>query len=108
MSEGVPSTSNFDPNSLSSLFDRVVASNLTGAIYTRLHTLQTQDDYDTNDFEAVARDVVREVMHTYSALLTVFHSSHSEASDPDNSDNLNDFDDLDDLSNLGNLEGDGL
>ena len=83
MSDGTPSHSSIDLDALQSLFDRVVASNLTGAIYTRLHTLQTQDDYNENDFDAVARDVVREVMQTYSALLTVFQSSHEAASDSD-------------------------
>ena len=88
MSDGTPSHANIDLDALLSQFDRVVASNLTGAIYTRLHTLQTQDNYDEDEFDAVARDVVREVMHTYSALLTVFQSSHEAASDSGDSADL--------------------
>lgn len=84
MSEEAPSPSNIDLATLHHLTDRIVASTLTNAIYTRLDTLQSQDDYAEDDFDAVARDVVREVMQTYSALLSVFQGTYD---DPEESEN---------------------
>lgn len=69
---------------LQSIADRIVASNLTTAIYTRLHTIQSQDDYDEVAFDDVARNVVREVMHTYSALLNVFRGTREGPEEPEN------------------------
>jgi hypothetical protein len=82
MSEEAPS--NIDLATLHHLTDRIVASTLTAAIYTRLDTLQSQEDYAEDNFDAVARDVVREVMQTYSALLSVFQSTHAEPEEPEN------------------------
>ena len=69
---------------LQSIADRIVASSLTTAIYTRLHTIQSQDDYDEAAFDEVARNVVREVMHTYSALLNVFRGTREDPAEPEN------------------------
>ncbi len=85
MSEEAPAPLNIDLAALNQLTDKVVASTLTNAIYTRLDTLQSQIDYDADNFDAVARDVVREVMQTYSALLNVFQAMHTD--DPDESEN---------------------
>lgn len=71
MSEETPENSQIDRAALHHLVDRIVASNLTTAIYTR----QTQEEYDEEDFDDVARDVVREVINTYSALLGVFQNN---------------------------------
>ena len=84
MSEEAPSPSNIDLATLHHLTDRIVASTLTNAIYTRLDTLQSQDDYAEDDFDAVARDVVREVMQTYSALLSVFQGTYDDPAEPEN------------------------
>ncbi len=84
MGEGNTPSANIDLAALHLLIDRVVASNLTTAIYTRLHTRQSEVDYNEDDFDAVARDVVREVMQTYSALLNVFQGAHEEPADPEN------------------------
>jgi hypothetical protein len=84
MSTGNSPGSNFDLSALQDIVDRIVASNLTTAIYTRLHTIQSQDDYDETAFDDVARHVVREVMHTYSALLNVFRGTHEHPAEPDN------------------------
>jgi hypothetical protein len=85
MSEETPEKPQIDHAALHHLVDRVVASNLTTAIYTRLHTRQTQEHYDEEDFDDVARDVVREVINTYSALLSVFQTSDNAPDDADNS-----------------------
>jgi hypothetical protein len=84
MSTGNSPGGNVDMAALQSIVDRIVASNLTTAIYTRLHTIQSQDDYDETAFDEVARSVVREVMHTYSALLNVFRGAHENPAEPDN------------------------
>ena len=84
MSEEAPSPVNIDLATLHHLTDKVVASTLTNAIYTRLDTLQSQIDYEEDNFDAVARDVVREVMQTYSALLSVFQGTHSDSDEPEN------------------------
>src|SRR5688572_23815141 len=84
MSEETPGSPQIDHAALHHLVDRIVASNLTTAIYTRLHTRQTQETYDEDDFDAVARDVVREVINTYSALLSVFQAHTETEDDPDN------------------------
>jgi hypothetical protein len=84
MSEETPGSPEIDRAALHHLVDRIVASNLTTAIYTRLHTRQTQETYDEEDFDAVARDVVREVINTYSALLGVFQTNAVTEDDPDN------------------------
>lgn len=84
MSTGNSPGGNFDLSALQSIVDRIVAANLTTAIYTRLHTIQSQDDYDDTAFDEVARNVVREVMHTYSALLNVFRGTHENPTEPDN------------------------
>jgi hypothetical protein len=84
MSEETPGSPEIDRAALHHLVDRIVASNLTTAIYTRLHTRQTQETYDEEDFDAVARDVVREVINTYSALLGVFQANPATEDDPDN------------------------
>jgi hypothetical protein len=76
MSEEAPVPSNIDLATLHHLTDRIVASTLTNAIYTRLDTLQSQEDYAEDNFDAVARDVVREVMQTYSALLASPSPNH--------------------------------
>jgi hypothetical protein len=83
MSEEAPAPSNIDLATLHLLTDRIVASTLTTAIYTRLDTLQSQADYAEDNFDAVARDVVREVMQTYSALLSVFQGTHEEPEEPE-------------------------
>jgi hypothetical protein len=75
---------NFDMAALHSLVDRIVAANLTTAIYTRLHTIQSREDYDEATFDEVARSVVREVMHTYSALLSVFKGMHDDQAESEN------------------------
>ncbi len=75
MSEETPENPQIDRATLHHLVDRIVASNLTTAIYTRLHTRQTQEEYDADDFDDTARDVVREVINTYSALLGVFQKN---------------------------------
>lgn len=67
-----------DMESISDIADRVVAANLTSAIYTRLHTVQSREGYDESAFDDVARTVVREVMQTYSALLGVFRGMHDD------------------------------
>ena len=85
MSEEIPKSPRIDRAALHHLVDRIVASNLTTAIYTRLHTRQTQELYHEEDFDDVARDVVREVINTYSALLGVFQTSAETEDDPDNS-----------------------
>ena len=46
MSEETPGSPEIDRAALHHLVDRIVASNLTTAIYTRLHTRQTQERYD--------------------------------------------------------------
>lgn len=84
MSEGNSPSGNIDMAVLHSLVDRVVASNLTTAIYTRLHTVQSREDYEVTAFDEAARDVVREVMHTYSALLNVFRGMHEDPEEPEN------------------------
>jgi hypothetical protein len=84
MTEENPSRTNIDLAALHQLTDRVVASNLTAAIYTRLNTIQSQPDYREADFDNVARDVVREVMQTYSALLSVFQNAQDTSSEPEN------------------------
>lgn len=84
MSTGNSPGGNFDLSTLQSIVDRIVAANLTTAIYTRLHTIQSHDDYDDTAFDEVARNVVREVMHTYSALLNVFRGTHESPTEPDN------------------------
>lgn len=84
MSEEAPAPFNIDLATLRHLTDRIVASTLTTAIYTRLDTLQSQEDYAEDNFDAVARDVVREVMQTYSALLSVFQGTHEEPEEPEN------------------------
>jgi hypothetical protein len=83
MSTGNSPGGNFDLSALQSIVDRIVAANLTTAIYTRLHTIQSQDDYDETAFDEVARNVVREVMHTYSSLLNVFRGTHENPAEPD-------------------------
>jgi hypothetical protein len=75
---------NFDMEALHSLADRIVAANLTTAIYARLQTIQSREDYDETDFDNVARNVVREVMHTYSALLSVFKGTHEHQAESEN------------------------
>jgi hypothetical protein len=75
---------NFDMAALHSLADRIVAANLTTAIYARLHTIQSREDYDEATFDEVARSVVREVMHTYSALLSVFKGMHEDQAESGN------------------------
>jgi hypothetical protein len=84
MSEETPESPRIDRAALHNLVDRIVASNLTTAIYTRLHTRQTQEAYNEEDFDDVARDVVREVINTYSALLGVFQTNTEMEDDPDN------------------------
>ena len=84
MSEEAPAPFNIDLATLHHLTDRIVASTLTTAIYTRLDTLQSQEDYAEDNFDAIARDVVREVMQTYSALLSVFQGTHEESEEPEN------------------------
>jgi hypothetical protein len=84
MNTGNSPSENFDMTALQSIVDRIVAANLTTAIYTRLHTIQSQDDYDDTAFDEAARNVVREVMHTYSALLNVFRGTHENPVEPDN------------------------
>lgn len=84
MSEEHPENPKLDRAALHHLVDRIVASNLTTAIYTRLHTRQTHEEYHEEDFDAVARDVVREVINTYSALIGVFQSSTETEDDSDN------------------------
>jgi hypothetical protein len=83
MNTGNSPSENFDMTALQSIVDRIVAANLTTAIYTRLHTIQSQDDYDDTAFDEAARNVVREVMHTYSALLNVFRGAHENPAEPD-------------------------
>ena len=84
MSEEAPAPVNIDLAALHHLTDKVVASTLTNAIYTRLDTLQSQIDYEEDNFDAVARDVVREVMQTYSALLSVFQGTSGDSDEPEN------------------------
>jgi ribosomal protein S2 len=84
MSEEAPSPFNIDLATLHHLTNRIVASTLTNAIYTRLDTLQSQEDYAEDDFDAVARDVVREVMQTYSALLSVLQGAYDDPEEPEN------------------------
>lgn len=59
MSEERSESPQIDHNAVHHLVDRIVAANLTTAIYTRLNTLQTQEDYDEDNFDEIARDVVR-------------------------------------------------
>lgn len=84
MTEENPARANVDLTTLHQLADRIVAANLTTAIYTRLNTIQSQPDYLETDFDAIARDVVREVMQTYSALIGVFQNAQDEPSEPEN------------------------
>ncbi|ETW93293.1 MAG: hypothetical protein ETSY1_39845 [Candidatus Entotheonella factor] len=84
MSEEIPESPQVDRAALHHLVDRIVASNLTTAIYTRLHTRQTQEAYDEEEFDDDARDVVREVINTYSALLSVFQTGANTEDDSDN------------------------
>jgi hypothetical protein len=84
MTEENPARANVDLTVLHQVADRIVAANLTTAIYTRLDTLQSQPDYRESDFDDIARDVVREVMQTYSALLSVFQNPPDESSEPGN------------------------
>lgn len=84
MSEDTPKSPQIDHAALHHSVDRIVASNLTTAIYTRLHTRQTQEAYDHSDFDDVAREVVREVINTYTALLGVFQTNPGTEDDVDN------------------------
>ena len=84
MSTGNSPGGHVDMATLQSIADRIVAANLTTAIYTRLHTVQSQADYDEDAFDASARNVVREVMQTYSALLSVFRGTHEDPAEPEN------------------------
>ena len=84
MSEETPESPRADHAALRQMVDRIVAANLTTAIYTRLHTRQTQEEYHEAEFDEVARDVVREVINTYSALLGVFQAGADAEEDPDN------------------------
>jgi len=84
MSEETPESPRMDHATLRHMVDRLVASNLTTAIYTRLHTRQTKEEYDEAEFDEVARDVVREVIHTYNALLGVFQTRTEEDDDSEN------------------------
>jgi hypothetical protein len=84
MTEENPERANVDLTSLHQFADRIVAANLTTAIYTRLNTIQSQPDYRETDFDDIARDVVREVMQTYSALLSVFQNAQDDASEAEN------------------------
>jgi ribosomal protein S2 len=84
MSEEAPSPFKIDLATLHHITNRIVASTLTNAIYTRLDTLQSQEDYAEDDFDAVARDVVREVMQTYSALLSVLQGAYDDPEEPEN------------------------
>ncbi len=81
MSEERSESPQIDHNAVHHLVDRIVAANLTTAIYTRLNTLQTQEDYDEDNFDEIARDVVREVTTTYTALLSVFQKNAEDAQD---------------------------
>jgi hypothetical protein len=84
MSEETPESPRIEHATLRHMVDRLVASNLTTAIYTRLHTRQTKEEYDEAEFDEVARDVVREVINTYSALLGVFQAGADAEDDSDN------------------------
>lgn len=84
MTEENPARANVNLTALHQVADRIVAANLTTAIYTRLDTIQSQPNYRESDFDDIARDVVREVMQTYSALLSVFQNAQDDTSEPEN------------------------
>ena len=79
MNDGNSSQKRLDLEAVDDIADRIVAANLTSAIYTRLNTIQSQEDYDESTFDDVARNVVREVMQTYSALLSALRGMHDDS-----------------------------
>ncbi len=81
MNDENSSQKRIDIEAIDDVADRIVAANLTSAIYTRLDTLQSHEDYDESTFDDVARNVVRDVMKTYSALLSALRGMHDDAPD---------------------------
>ena len=86
MNDGNSSQQRIDLEAIDEIADRIVAANLASAIYTRLNTIQSHQDYDESTFDDVARNVVHEVMQTYSALLNALRDMHDDSPGaPDNS-----------------------
>jgi hypothetical protein len=81
MHDGNSSHHRIDLETLDDIADRIVAANLTSAIYTRLNALQSHEDYDASMFDDIARDVVRDVMKTYSALLSALPGMRDNSPD---------------------------